>query len=787
MVTGFDVSRFPGVLNNLALNGVISGAGENFASMLRQNPKGFDGVLQTAITNTDFMDSPGIRECLCKSDFKLSDLKTDPQGISLFLSLPPRAMSTHYRWLRMMTSLIVAEMEIVKQQPACGHRVLMMLDEFAGLKYMQTIENAIAQIAGYGVKLFIVLQSIDQLKGTYKDRWATFLTNAGLKIFIDVDDNETVSYISKMLGDTEVLKETETSNITTTESESETTGTSTSETESINRSRAVGRSYSETEGDSEGYTEGTSESQTTGESKSKTKGSNRSIARSFSFGFNRSRSSGRNRSKNRGWNESRGTNWGSSSGGSSGWGSGGYNSGSNYGSNSGGNQSSGDSGGSSDGTSDQNSSGSSMNLGRTNTTGTNRSFTVSKNTSQTFGLNKSKSFTTNNSRTTGETETDTEGEGRSKTTGTSASTTIGGSKSTAEGTGQQYYHRPLITPDELRLTLALIKDREHELYPGYALIVPAGEEPTAVRRCFYFEDEYFIGWYDAHPDHPESAPPKFIVELPLDGITVYEDEEGIYSGTIGKYLPNSGQLSIQDWQCDVGQSVEQYQLLASVGCFEHGPSKYYSESFRALKYEESSYDPDQQSFKWKVYSRFSGKLFSKSSAHEVSSIGILETNRRRLHFEWEGELIELPTVTLAEYLKEIDAFAADLELKELRQAQEKAKRERLEREAREQADRDRLEKLREDKERERQRREAERLRREAEELEEAMRMKRRLRMQKVRKILIRSVLLVATLIFLIYFCGVLTLTYRYNADADRETRGRMNALSSYIESNNISY
>ena len=40
-------------------------------------------------------------------------------------------------------------------------------------------ETAAAQIAGYGVKLFFVLQSLEPLKAVYKDNWETFLANSG--------------------------------------------------------------------------------------------------------------------------------------------------------------------------------------------------------------------------------------------------------------------------------------------------------------------------------------------------------------------------------------------------------------------------------------------------------------------------------------------------------------------------------------------------------------------------------------------------------------------------------
>ena len=147
--------------------------------MLVNGPKQYESVLQVANRNTEFIDSPAMQRCLEASDFQLSELKTRPGGLSVYLCLPQRYMSTHYRWLRMMIALTVTEMEKVRGRPATGYPVLMVLDEFAGLKRMEVIENAVAQIAGYGVKLFFVLQSLEQLKAVYKDNWETFLANSG--------------------------------------------------------------------------------------------------------------------------------------------------------------------------------------------------------------------------------------------------------------------------------------------------------------------------------------------------------------------------------------------------------------------------------------------------------------------------------------------------------------------------------------------------------------------------------------------------------------------------------
>jgi type IV secretory pathway TraG/TraD family ATPase VirD4 len=101
-------------------------------------------------------------------------------------------------------------MERVRRQPASGHPVLMTLDEFAGLKRMRVLENAAAQIAGFGVKLMFVVQTLVQLKDIYRDNWETIVANAGVKLFFGNDDHFTREYVSRLIGDCEVIRTTRT-------------------------------------------------------------------------------------------------------------------------------------------------------------------------------------------------------------------------------------------------------------------------------------------------------------------------------------------------------------------------------------------------------------------------------------------------------------------------------------------------------------------------------------------------------------------------------------------------
>jgi hypothetical protein len=248
-----------GALQQPAFDGLIAGAGDSFTNMLINSPKQYESVLQVANRNTEFIDSPAMQRLLEASDFQLSELKTRPEGLSLYLCLPQRYMNTHYRWLRMMISLTVTEMEKVRGRPATGHPILMVLDEFAGLKRMEVIETAAAQIAGYGVKLFFVLQSLEQLKAVYKDNWETFLANSGLKVFFNLEDNFSRDYVSKLIGETEVIREvrSETDSTGRSESQSRSSSTAISESEGTNSSVSSGTSggtnWSRTKGKTKNY------------------------------------------------------------------------------------------------------------------------------------------------------------------------------------------------------------------------------------------------------------------------------------------------------------------------------------------------------------------------------------------------------------------------------------------------------------------------------------------------------------------------------------------------------
>ena len=190
---------FEVMATNEACNGVIRRAA-NSINTKAANEK--SGVISTAVEQTDFLDSPPIGRCLARSDFDLTDLKRE--RVTVYLCLPAGRMATHSRWLRIIINLAVEAMErepIVPKFP-----VLFMMDEFAVLDHLSSIEKAAGQIAGFGVKLWPILQDLTQLKSIYKDRWETFMGNAGMLQFFGNNDLTSMDYASKRLGKSTILQ-----------------------------------------------------------------------------------------------------------------------------------------------------------------------------------------------------------------------------------------------------------------------------------------------------------------------------------------------------------------------------------------------------------------------------------------------------------------------------------------------------------------------------------------------------------------------------------------------------
>ena len=160
------------------------------------------GVLSTVRRHTDFLDYKSMHSVLTGHDFDLPELKTNPNGLSIFVCLPAGRMGMCSRWIRIILNQLLDAMEREKTKTKAP--VLVCLDEFPVLGFMKQLQDAAGQIAGFGVKLWVIIQDWGQGEELYGKRWESFAANSGLMQAFGNVDLTTTEYLSKRLGKTRI-------------------------------------------------------------------------------------------------------------------------------------------------------------------------------------------------------------------------------------------------------------------------------------------------------------------------------------------------------------------------------------------------------------------------------------------------------------------------------------------------------------------------------------------------------------------------------------------------------
>ena len=195
---------FTAMVDSSAFDGVVANIGAAFLGKKESGGRELQGILSTAQEQTAPLDD--VVRITERSDFKLADLRSGK--ITIYLVLPGMRMGTHYRWLRLVVQQAFAAIERAPV-PRGSLPVWFVLEEFPALGHMRSIETAAGLMAGFGVKLWSVLQDLTQLQTHYPKSWETFLGNAGTIQAFGNADVTTTEHLSKMMGATQVMERQE--------------------------------------------------------------------------------------------------------------------------------------------------------------------------------------------------------------------------------------------------------------------------------------------------------------------------------------------------------------------------------------------------------------------------------------------------------------------------------------------------------------------------------------------------------------------------------------------------
>ncbi len=158
------------------------------------------GVISTALGYLALYRDPVLARATEASDFSIEEIITGARPMSIYLVIPPEEISRLKPLLRLVLNQILKRLtEVAAQQNGKGRRVLLMLDEFPQLGKLEFFENALAYIRGYGIKVCLVAQSLNQISQAYGEH-SSILDNAHMRVAFACNDERTARRISDMLG-----------------------------------------------------------------------------------------------------------------------------------------------------------------------------------------------------------------------------------------------------------------------------------------------------------------------------------------------------------------------------------------------------------------------------------------------------------------------------------------------------------------------------------------------------------------------------------------------------------
>jgi type IV secretion system protein VirD4 len=160
------------------------------------------GVLSTAMSFLGLYRDPTVAMTTAACDWRIVDLVDATRPVSLFLVIPPSDISRTKPLVRLVLNQIGRRLtERLEGDPAKHrkHQLLMMLDEFPALGRLDFFETALAFMAGYGIRAYLIAQSLNQISKAYGENNA-ILDNCHVRIAFSSNDERTAKRISDALG-----------------------------------------------------------------------------------------------------------------------------------------------------------------------------------------------------------------------------------------------------------------------------------------------------------------------------------------------------------------------------------------------------------------------------------------------------------------------------------------------------------------------------------------------------------------------------------------------------------
>lgn len=157
------------------------------------------GVLSTAMSFLGLYRDPIVADVTARCDWRIADLTAHPRPTTLYIVIPPSDISRTKPLIRLMLNQIGRRLTEDLDARNKRHRLLLMLDEFPALGRLDFFESALAFMAGYGIRAFLIAQSLNQIEKAYGSN-NSILDNCHVRVSFATNDERTAKRVSDALG-----------------------------------------------------------------------------------------------------------------------------------------------------------------------------------------------------------------------------------------------------------------------------------------------------------------------------------------------------------------------------------------------------------------------------------------------------------------------------------------------------------------------------------------------------------------------------------------------------------
>jgi type IV secretion system protein VirD4 len=167
--------------------------------LLNKSENERSGVLSTAMSFLGLYRDPVVANVTRRCDWRIRDLVEGDLPATLYLVVPPSDISRTKPLVRLILNQIGRRLTEDLHAKGLRHRLLLMLDEFPALGRLDFFESALAFMAGYGLKSFLIAQSLNQIEKAYGPNNA-ILDNCHVRVSFATNDERTAKRVSDALG-----------------------------------------------------------------------------------------------------------------------------------------------------------------------------------------------------------------------------------------------------------------------------------------------------------------------------------------------------------------------------------------------------------------------------------------------------------------------------------------------------------------------------------------------------------------------------------------------------------